>query len=384
MSNTVQIQAMPSGFGSYLSTILPEDIAVACGAFSTSMMQIKNITRVPIEKFAQVAGSLETTKGLDVNGTTVPTDTSLATAAKNSLALGSGPHGTYTMGDFFGAMSGTPYNYKNIESTINSIDTAALAATYASMVALLSGAGPYDVALQALITTANNDIIACNAVQPTECAQLNTIWNALGTQLAIEQAARDLGLGISSSSNKEASSPSTQLSFVDMIGQYARNVRPHMAAQTLEAISDWNTVGGQSIIAMMRQTRNQDRLAEAGIPLDNNIPSELTSTEEKTLIANGDSNLYTPSTATDPQAWGYYRATNDDYVITDPNYGGPLTNTPLDTGLAEVPGSLAGSKYSNLVPPNLNGVYASKQLSASSYTVAEAQTEVEHCNCDCW
>ena len=60
-----------------------------------------------------------------------------------------------------------------------------------------------------------------------------------------------------------------------------------MYAQTLEAISDLNTIGGQSIVAMMRQERNGARLQEIGIELDNNIPGELDQQEVEILISNG-------------------------------------------------------------------------------------------------
>ena len=58
-SNVLTIQAIPQGFGAYLDGILPPDIAKAAGCFSVSMQQIKNISSVPIEKFAQVVNSLE-------------------------------------------------------------------------------------------------------------------------------------------------------------------------------------------------------------------------------------------------------------------------------------------------------------------------------------
>jgi len=53
--------------------ILPNDIAISSGAFSVAMQQINNIAGVDIEKFAQVAFSIETTRGLNlINGTHVP------------------------------------------------------------------------------------------------------------------------------------------------------------------------------------------------------------------------------------------------------------------------------------------------------------------------
>ena len=96
-SNILTIQPIPQGFGAYLDGILPPDNAKAAGAFSVAMQQIKNISSIPVEKFAQVVNSLETTKGLNVNGSSVPTDTSLASKGLSLIALGNGQYGTYTM-----------------------------------------------------------------------------------------------------------------------------------------------------------------------------------------------------------------------------------------------------------------------------------------------
>jgi len=52
ISGAVTIQPSASGFGSYLSGILPDDIATAAGAFSAAMQQIKNISNIPTQKFA--------------------------------------------------------------------------------------------------------------------------------------------------------------------------------------------------------------------------------------------------------------------------------------------------------------------------------------------
>jgi hypothetical protein len=125
--NALNIQELPKGFGSYLQNILPDDIAAAAGAFSRTMQQIKNIEGVPIEKFAQVGGTMETAKGLNlINGTNVPTNKPEAQAGLILTALGSGPYNTYTYSDFFGCMSCLPYPWKNIQSLIQTLQTTKL------------------------------------------------------------------------------------------------------------------------------------------------------------------------------------------------------------------------------------------------------------------
>jgi hypothetical protein len=60
-----------------------------------------------------------------------------------------------------------------------------------------------------------------------------------------------------------------------------------MSAQTIEAIVNVSSTGGQSAIGMMRQERNQARLQTLGIELDNNLNDTLTPVELKTLTTNG-------------------------------------------------------------------------------------------------
>lgn len=132
MAENITIQQPTIGFGSYLSTILPPDIATACGALSTSLLQVKNITNVPIEKFGQIVTNIETIVGLQVNGTNVPANLNLRTAGRPLIALGSGPQGTYTASDFFGCMSGLPYNgpLKNILAKLQKVATTKLTNIY--------------------------------------------------------------------------------------------------------------------------------------------------------------------------------------------------------------------------------------------------------------
>ena len=126
-------QVLPEGFGSYLDGILPNDLAIAAGAFSASMQQIRNIKNVPIEKFAQITSTLEITNaGLNlINGTNIPTNKPEAIAGLKLIALGSGPFGTYTYSDFFGCMSGLKYPWaKRIQPTITNLQTDKLKRIY--------------------------------------------------------------------------------------------------------------------------------------------------------------------------------------------------------------------------------------------------------------
>jgi len=503
-------QDVPVGFGSYLQNILPKDIAIAAGAFSITVQQVKNITRVPIEKFAQVVISLETMQGLTTNSSNVPVDTTLATSGTSSLALGSGPYGTYTISDFFGSMTGLPYVGRNIQNLITDIQTSTLidiynnlylattweaatvsiqystytsgATTYYHITGLTltlpgggygrgsapaptitisggsgatatatigtdptkagtNGSGQYGRVLTVTLTSsgsdtttiptvtieappvatpgvnsasgtsgwplmndyinnyivsANNEIGVILGTKPNQSNLLNSQWSGIGQQLSSEQQTLATALPIqvpyTGLLQTTAYAPATQITFVDSIPSFALNTEPNMQAQSLEAIANICTPGGQSMIGMMRETRNQARLAEAGIPLDNNIPSIMTPTQRKELIANGS----IPGTTSAPaalkqvdcqtgntiqsQSAGYFDSATNKFVATNPVYG----NGNVNTGESLVPGSFAGSQYSNITQPNLNVFYTSNNLLPSVYNVNDAINQVITCNCDCW
>ena len=478
---TINVQTLKEGLGAYVFGILPTDVAIAAGAFAASMGQIKNIVNVPIEKFAQLVTNLETTKGLNINGTDIPTNAALQAQGQALLALGSGPQGTYTMGDFFGSMSGTPYNklFGIIEEQLLALGTDTLSRIYLDLylaaswaqatgtvaystyedtgiwyyqvtgvsltnagggygpsipsVSIAGGSGAtatckistnpqdigttygkvYDLQLtspgspvvytptgpnndvplldqptliidpppgsgwpsmnatvQNLINQANAEIARIFATSQERSTALNDAWNATGTQLTIEQRAREKGLQPPLPTPRDpdivAATPVTQTNFVDSITGYALNTKPNMYAQTLEAIANLDTQGGQSIVALMREFRNQVRLAEAGIPIDNTIPATLNRKETSILIANSPSNF---------SPYGYYNPVNESYIVN---------GSAVPVGKPIVLGSLAGSQYTNIVPPELNTLYTSNTLLPSTYSPQEALDEVIRCNCDCW
>lgn len=392
--------SMPkSGFGSYLYDILPKQQAVAAGAFSFTMRQVKNIDRADIKKFSRAVKSLENTRALNlVNGTSKPTNEEAIANVQEKEALGTGPYGTYTMSDFFGCMSGLPYPWENIFDSIYEVQTSELDRLYQELLLAVSwepaklrvqytgSPGSYTVTgvtivdagggygrgdapaptitmsnggtavatigtdsadagsngtgsfgrvtnvqltspgstsssiptitiqapptstlggtntasgttgwattmstvVQNYIDLANAEIANIADANPDAVNLLNTYWNILGTQLAIEQRSRYIGLPPVTVPKDPLTNPyPTSINvFVDTIPTIAQDTRPHMAAQTLESICNLDTLGGQSTVALMRQERNQQRLITAGIPLDTNISGTMSAMDQKTLITN--------------------------------------------------------------------------------------------------
>lgn len=295
----------------------------------------------------------------------------------------------------------------------------------ASIAAPPGGGWPtMNTTIQTYIDAANNEIANILANRPTDASYLNTYWEILGNQLAREQRSRYHALGPVSVPKDYFATPypNTLYIFVDSLASLAQDTRPHMSAQTLEAISDLNTLGGQSVVAKMREERNQARLRKLGIDLDNNIPDTMNDTDVKTVTTNGtiagaiegpscvDGNIYTlpawmqneqDGIEITPVPNGYYVPNNgfkqtenvtDGDIISilecDPNpsssilvASGPVIEQPqLNVVIMSAPDEFNITNLS----PNLDINYTSSTLLPSTLDVKRAIDNVITCNCDCW
>ena len=269
---------------------------------------------------------------------------------------------------------------------------------------------PMNLVVQAYINQANAEIANIQQTNIDSATHLNTYWNTLGTQLKIEQRSRYIGLvPVPVPKNYFMNQyPLTVTTFVDSIPQYALSTAPHMAAQTLEAISDQTIAGGQSVIGLMRQERNQTRLLSAGINLDNNIPAALSTTDLQTLTSNGTlpgatngigtyTNPAWPQTETNPIGYmttAGYQATSGTAPgditpilngATNPVVGPVVPVNPIITAASTAPVIIqAPAAYNpNNLPSNLDPKYTSSTLMPATQNIAATITKVTDCNCDC-
>lgn len=517
-------------WGEYLNNILPDDLAKACGAFMCSMNQIKNIKQMNIISFGQVVSNLEVVnKDLPlVNGTNgVPVNTDLANQGSELFALGSGNAGNYKFADFFGAMSGQPYNsyYKNIEPLISKLQTTALQNVYTKLYqlslgnywALLSkGKGYTDIyinpsssvpsscaytlytvsnnynigttlinctsgvdnvlspgnviafstndsllspsttytvssvtstsitlsspltvaltsgdkiyiqianygtypnitpnagAVQDLIDAANLEILNIQNTNGDNVEKLNYWWDKVGNQLFFEQRAIPFAV-TDNSGIYQGSNRSDIDSFIRAIENYASDTEYAEVASILEAISDITDIGGQSIVALMREARNAKRVSLTGGTLDNDIPDTMNVNQASAVakvvdgkidevIVTYPGNNYCgiiPNAIVYPQG-GVFGGTGSGATINatvDESCG-------IDAIAVDNPG-LNYSEPSNVYiapPPEVNPIpltiYPGSLIttpvivpeplrtnSDASYNVNQAIDEVTICNCECW
>lgn len=402
-----------TNWGDYIEGILPQDLTIACGAFSMTMQQIKNISSMDIQRFSQVVTNLELTNlGLPLINSAdgVPVNIQTADSMLANIALGSGNSNSYRQCDFYGSASGYPYaNYFEIVSSIVSqLSTPALANIYNTFPVTT------DAEVVAFITAANAEIASIYASNQQLCDQLNYYWNLIGTQLFIEQQAIPLCTPLTSTI-LESTNQTDFTSFVRQVEQYALSNTEGEEAPTLEAISNTATLSGQSLIAMMREARNASRLGLTGGDLQNDVDPiiDTCSASAYTTLTAGS---ITGVTITSPSS-GYTNANPPVITVYPVGRGAKLTAVlARDGSISSIVINDGGSGYTTaqieitappqcqpvnppqqtyadtpdslLVPPELVSIgplstNPNGQASASP-TVAEAIQDVTDCNCTCW
>jgi hypothetical protein len=285
---------------------------------------------------------------------------------------------------------------------------------------------PMNTVVQSYIDQANAEITVIRNNNPTLSTILNTYWNICGSQLKREQRTRCAAFPPVAIVSPDSASvvrkdyflnlyPTTQYTFTDSLPNLAQDTKPHMSAQTLEAISNLSNVSGQSIVAFMRESRNKTRLLETGIPLDNNIPDSLSDAQVKQLTTNGllpDPSIdsYTlPAWATNKDpitnetinpipngifSNGQFNQTNEvaagDIIPIIENQPNPVVSTlipvgpEIETPLTEPYIIAVPIQVNPAIPPQLDTQYTSSTLLPASPTIQEAIDKVIECNCDCW
>lgn len=205
-------------------------------------------------------GGISTMAGLpDIEAQTTALPASAGNYYANDVAVGTGPNGTLTMCDLFGAAVGSGYNSQldSATATINAMASAgALAAIQAQYVNLLYAID--DGAMLAHINLANIAISNFAIAYPAEAASLNAAWSAMAAKLAAEQA-NQTSAGISLEDLPDNDKTSVY-SFVQNLPQYGLQVDSCGPADFLDQVADLSIIGGQAIVGAMREARNNQRL----------------------------------------------------------------------------------------------------------------------------
>lgn len=236
----------------------------------------------------------------------------------NTLALGTGPDGTFLTSDFFGTAAGIPgisaltasiqiltaqtangtldnlaLIYMVMKNTVTGVFGGPLFPNSITIPAGLPGAGTYsgvapvpdpdpeepgipavnpsEQAFAVLIPLAESAIAAAAAAMGTNTDRLNTAFVDIAST-AVNEPVNFARAGVDFAT-LPASSQTSILAFVTGIPGYGQNTDPGQSAEVLEALADQNTATGQAIVGALREGRNNQQLDSAGINRYNTIPT---------------------------------------------------------------------------------------------------------------
>lgn len=273
---------------------------------------------------------------------------------------------------------------------------------------------PGSGAIQDLIDAANLEILRIQTINFDGVKQLNYYWDKIGDQLFIEQRAIPYAVNQTDTVYADLSSADLE-AFINGLGNWALSTQYSEVGPILEAIADTNTVGGSSLVANQRESRNAQRIANIGGSIDSEISDNLNPTTASAIavIANG-AIVHVVMTSS---GHGY---TTPPVIVVGPMGGvfggngqGAVLEAYLDnnTGVAGINIISGGTGYTSTPPiyianppqparigdatefGNFNGSPYTGQYPipdnlvappSASYTVQEAINEVTICNCDCW
>lgn len=300
-----------------LSQIIPPDQALANKALSVALSQISNIKETSLPGLASAYKNIAPVANLDkINSLTTPLTPAVESYYQSKYKFGSGPGNTLVISDFLGAAAGIGYTnqfdtatqiilsleadgnltvltgiYGDMANSINSVYGDALsgpvvipsgpaAGTY---LAQFDGGGNIETsAAQTAVTgqggsasgvgcipaaqAAINNIIAANS---TATNNLNSAFNSMAQAIVSENSA--LGSANVTLINISPTSSQYSESFIQSLFGYSINVEVNGPAQFLEAVANLDDIGGQAIVAEMRQSRNNFVLNTVGITPNNTV-----------------------------------------------------------------------------------------------------------------
>lgn len=303
-----------------LSKIIPADQALACKAMSVSLQQVKNIDILSLPQLAAAFVNTVTTKDLDqINALTTAVPPDVAQFYTDYYATGTGTGNTLVLTDLLGAAVGVTYidQLNNVVTTINSLNSlgalANLTTIYTRMENTVNGVygnavtgpvvipagygnGTYtnaDVAFStALISNAVVEIGNIVTAYPTQTTSLNTEFDTMAQKIISETD--NLTLATIDIAELTTDDRSPVMSFVESLPEYGVNKEENGPTWFLEQVADLTTLGGQAIVACLREGQNLAILNNVGIGVDTSIPSEPS-------LPNPVANLI-PSTYTESQA----------------------------------------------------------------------------------
>ena len=273
-----------------LKKIIPADQALADRALSISLQQITNISNMSLPQLAKSYTTVETNTGLpDIVAQVQPVANATINyfTSTSGLATGTGQNGTILLTDIIGTAigAGVVDQIMSAVNTIVSLNSAGKLTTltniYNTMLNTINGvygtgpvvipsgpaAGTYSNIESAFVTglipAARTEISAITVANPNETTNMTTAFVGIATHLTGEQTYQTkANLDIA---NLTPNSQQAIQSFITSIPEYGKNVFLGGPAEYLEAVANVEIIGGQAIVASMRESRTRTGLVLNGV-----------------------------------------------------------------------------------------------------------------------
>ena len=323
-----------------LSQIIPADQALANKALTVSMLQISNVKDTSLPGLASAYKNVAPVNNLSlIQALTQPLPASVNAYYQSNYATGSGPGNTVVISDMLGTAAGIGYTdqFESVTEIINSLtatgNLTVLTGIYGDIANSVNGvygdaiAGPvtipsgpaagtylasYDgfgnidvTAAQTAVSgvggpatgpgcipvaqTQINTVIAGNSVAANN---LNSAFNSMSTAMIGEN--NFLNQAQINLPEIRPISAQYSASFIQTIFSYGVAVETDGPAQYLEAVANVADIGGQAMIAAMRQARNNVVLTTVGVAPNNTV--------DPVVAAGSQPATFLPSTYTTAQA----------------------------------------------------------------------------------
>ena len=294
-----------------LSQIIPPDQALANKALTVALQQLNGVSNMTLPVLANTVSVVKTNKNLPlVQAQNQPINAATRSYLTQRLGSGTGVCGTILTVDMLGTAVGTVNNkaLQNTVTQLNSINTGTLLACYNNMIGTLNGdytvanttvipntytveipggpgAGIYGPELsatlaindafgQGLIPAAQGEVAGIVGGNPGPVSIMNTSFNNICQQMGNEQdLQKRAGLDFANFfANLTPNVQTAIFSFDFALPSYGQDTIQGGAAQFLEGIANTQILGGQAVIAVMREGTNQTALNNAGIMTNSNVP----------------------------------------------------------------------------------------------------------------
>jgi len=322
------INTLLEEYGERLQYVLPADLAIANGALSASLRQVKGIFRTDSTALGTALSTIESTKDLPlIEAETAVASTSVLNywldsyATSSNINLASGTANTLVLSDVIGYAAGynsaAPLSQNaNVIADLQSagelnslyVDNGSANATTGILPVVnylidgTYGAGttitiPAGVYGEGTYTGANAAAALANAwsngIIPATQTLLQTMYSGntqiqtvqanhkrVQEQLAREKLNQDR---LDFDATTLVTDQTVSLELAQNLSSYGTDTAAGGKAEYLERVVNYNTLGGQSIIGTMREPRNKQRLDLAQVSEDFTLENDVTQTEATLL-----------------------------------------------------------------------------------------------------